>query len=317
MNDYLVSVVKKRHRVGRGPGSGHGKTCKRGQKGQNSRFVGRKSLKLKKKAPRQEKINIAIDGPAASGKTTVGKELARRLNYQFLDSGLLYRHFAYFWQEFWEKSGRDQDYKSRINEEEINELSRSKNLKFVSHWKFGLTIGSLSRTAKNYSPLSTKSDSGRRRELSERDERDKNQEIKKKATELLEKELEIFVGKLERIRSNQISLETIRGLTISYQGEKKPLKTISSLRVSPSNELIIRVFEPQLTSLIVEPVRKMGYKLEGITKNEAYFTLLSSGESREKLIRDVKSITEEGKVAFRQVRQALREKIWGLSPRQK
>ncbi|CAG8789971.1 1964_t:CDS:2, partial [Racocetra fulgida] len=187
-----------------------------------------------------------------------------------------------------------------------------------------------------------------KRELSERDERDKNRSLsplKKTAdsyeidttdlslaeviekinslldpplpitfsAELLEKELEIFVGKLERIRSNQISLETIRGLTIIYQGERKPLKTISSLRISPSNELVIRAFEPQLTSLITEPVRKMGYKLEGITKNEAYFTLLSSGESREKLTRDVKSITEEGKVAFRQVRQAFREKIGVLA----
>jgi len=42
----------------------------------------------------RKKINIAIDGPVACGKTTVGKKLAQRLNYQFLDSGLLFRHFA-------------------------------------------------------------------------------------------------------------------------------------------------------------------------------------------------------------------------------
>ncbi len=34
---------------------------------------------------------IAIDGPAASGKTTVGRALARRLGYRFLDTGLMYR----------------------------------------------------------------------------------------------------------------------------------------------------------------------------------------------------------------------------------
>ena len=42
-------------------------------------------------------INIAIDGPAGSGKTTIGKLLTQKLNYRFLDSGLLYRHFAYFY----------------------------------------------------------------------------------------------------------------------------------------------------------------------------------------------------------------------------
>jgi len=34
---------------------------------------------------------IAIDGPAASGKTTVGRALAKRLGYLFVDTGVFYR----------------------------------------------------------------------------------------------------------------------------------------------------------------------------------------------------------------------------------
>ncbi|MEX2598786.1 MAG: (d)CMP kinase [Dehalococcoidia bacterium] len=34
---------------------------------------------------------IAIDGPVASGKSTVGRVLATRLGYRFLDTGLMYR----------------------------------------------------------------------------------------------------------------------------------------------------------------------------------------------------------------------------------
>ena len=34
---------------------------------------------------------IAIDGPVASGKTVVGRALAHRLNYRFIDTGLMYR----------------------------------------------------------------------------------------------------------------------------------------------------------------------------------------------------------------------------------
>lgn len=37
---------------------------------------------------------IAIDGPAATGKTTVGRILAERLGYRFLDTGLMYRAFT-------------------------------------------------------------------------------------------------------------------------------------------------------------------------------------------------------------------------------
>lgn len=34
---------------------------------------------------------IAIDGPSAAGKTVIGKELARRLGFKYLDTGLMYR----------------------------------------------------------------------------------------------------------------------------------------------------------------------------------------------------------------------------------
>ncbi len=36
-------------------------------------------------------LTIAIDGPAASGKSTLGFYLAQQLNYLYLDSGVLYR----------------------------------------------------------------------------------------------------------------------------------------------------------------------------------------------------------------------------------
>jgi cytidylate kinase len=36
-------------------------------------------------------MTIAIDGPAGSGKSTVGSRVAQRLDYIFIDTGLLYR----------------------------------------------------------------------------------------------------------------------------------------------------------------------------------------------------------------------------------
>lgn len=40
------------------------------------------------------KINIAIDGPSASGKSTLAKALAKRLNYTHIDTGAMYRACA-------------------------------------------------------------------------------------------------------------------------------------------------------------------------------------------------------------------------------
>jgi cytidylate kinase len=40
-------------------------------------------------------LQIAIDGPAASGKTTVARRVADRLNVLYLDTGAMYRALAY------------------------------------------------------------------------------------------------------------------------------------------------------------------------------------------------------------------------------
>tara|TARA_B100000214_G_scaffold300617_1_gene230893 strand:+ start:541 stop:1179 length:639 start_codon:yes stop_codon:yes gene_type:complete len=43
--------------------------------------------------------SIAIDGPAASGKSAVGKLLAEKLSYSFLDTGIMYRAVTYLVEE--------------------------------------------------------------------------------------------------------------------------------------------------------------------------------------------------------------------------
>ncbi|MFA6263576.1 MAG: (d)CMP kinase [Candidatus Babeliales bacterium] len=40
---------------------------------------------------------ITIDGPAASGKSSVARSLAQKLDYYYLYTGLLYRALAYMW----------------------------------------------------------------------------------------------------------------------------------------------------------------------------------------------------------------------------
>ncbi len=41
-------------------------------------------------------INIAIDGPAGAGKSTIAKALAKDLGYCYVDTGAIYRTVAYF-----------------------------------------------------------------------------------------------------------------------------------------------------------------------------------------------------------------------------
>ncbi|MBU87469.1 MAG: (d)CMP kinase [SAR202 cluster bacterium] len=43
---------------------------------------------------KKTKKNITIDGPAASGKTSIGQKVASLMGYKFLDTGLMYRAIA-------------------------------------------------------------------------------------------------------------------------------------------------------------------------------------------------------------------------------
>ena len=41
-------------------------------------------------------INIAIDGPAGAGKSTIAKRLAKKLGFIYVDTGAMYRAMAYY-----------------------------------------------------------------------------------------------------------------------------------------------------------------------------------------------------------------------------
>lgn len=40
--------------------------------------------------------NIAIDGPAGAGKSTIAKQLAKKLGYVYVDTGAMYRAIALY-----------------------------------------------------------------------------------------------------------------------------------------------------------------------------------------------------------------------------
>ena len=65
---------------------------------------------------------IAIDGPSASGKGTLARALAKKLNFEYLDTGAMYRAFA--WQVI--KNGPALD-----NEKEIVNFCRKQKMKFI------------------------------------------------------------------------------------------------------------------------------------------------------------------------------------------
>ncbi|KAF2956503.1 (d)CMP kinase [Marinitoga sp. 38H-ov] len=64
-------------------------------------------------------FNVAIDGPAGSGKSTIAKEIARIFKLYYLDSGALYRAFGYFLKKKGIDLNNDEDIYSALKEFDI------------------------------------------------------------------------------------------------------------------------------------------------------------------------------------------------------
>ena len=54
-------------------------------------MVGNRSDRFRLQQDYERSMQIAIDGPAAAGKSTVSQELARRLGFNYIDTGAMYR----------------------------------------------------------------------------------------------------------------------------------------------------------------------------------------------------------------------------------
>ena len=78
---------------------------------------------------------VAIDGPAASGKGTIGKNLAKHFDWPFLDTGLVYRAVA------------KNLVKKQISQSPNNAITVAKNLRFEDLKQEGLRAPEITRMA--------------------------------------------------------------------------------------------------------------------------------------------------------------------------
>ncbi|CAG8821680.1 12413_t:CDS:1, partial [Cetraspora pellucida] len=89
-------------------------------------------------------INIAIDGYAAVGKTSVKEAIANQYDYQFIDSELFYRYVGHYYNDY----SIDQ-IKQIFNEEQILELINSiKHLDKEQYQESGIRVAQISTNNK-------------------------------------------------------------------------------------------------------------------------------------------------------------------------
>ena len=81
----------------------------------------------------KKRIIIAIDGPAGSGKTTVAREVAKRLRINYLDTGAMYRALGWFLLKNKVDYKKEDEVKSFINKIDLEvRFDNSNNILIVN-----------------------------------------------------------------------------------------------------------------------------------------------------------------------------------------
>lgn len=65
-------------------------------------------------------MNIAIDGPAGAGKSTIAKRLAKELNFIYVDTGAMYRAMALYFLEKGIRAGEEEKITSACEDIDIS-----------------------------------------------------------------------------------------------------------------------------------------------------------------------------------------------------
>lgn len=63
--------------------------------------------------------SIAIDGPAGAGKSTIAKEIAKKMNYVYVDTGAMYRAMAVYFNRHGIHADNERDINRAVNDIDI------------------------------------------------------------------------------------------------------------------------------------------------------------------------------------------------------
>ena len=125
------------------------------------------------------------------------------------------------------------------------------------------------------------------------------------ATRRMDKSIESTHGELNTVRTGRASAALLDRIQIDYYGQKTPLKQLATINVPEPRLLTIQPFDPSSLSTIERALQESEL---GLTpSNDGKIIRLPipqlTEERRRELVRVVRQIAEDGRVAVRNVRR--------------
>lgn len=130
----------------------------------------------------------------------------------------------------------------------------------------------------------------------------------------LDKGIDAFKRDLTKVRTGRANLAILDGVRVDYYGTMTPLNQVASLNVADPRLITVKPWERSLIPEIEKAIRAGQLGLNPSSDGELVRLPMPAltQERRQELVKMVKKMAEEGKVALRAARRDANEMLKGL-----
>ncbi len=131
------------------------------------------------------------------------------------------------------------------------------------------------------------------------------------ATEKLDKVIESLDKRLRTVRAGRANPSSLDGIVVDYYGSMTPLKQLATISVPEARQLLIKPFDKSCLNAIEKAIltSNLGYNPGNDGETIRIVIPELTEERRRELVKQVKAISEEGKVSIRTIRHDALEEV--------
>ena len=121
----------------------------------------------------------------------------------------------------------------------------------------------------------------------------------------MEEAIETLEKRFTNVRAGRANPNMLDGIMVEYYGAPTPLKQLANISVPEARQLVVKPFDKGILGEIEKAIFESNIGLTPNNNGETIFLVIPAltEDRRRELVKQVKQIAEEGKIALRNIRQ--------------
>lgn len=134
------------------------------------------------------------------------------------------------------------------------------------------------------------------------------------AEEKMDSTITSLENKFTNVRAGRANPNMLDGIMVEYYGAPTPLKSLANISIPEARQLMIKPFDKSILSGIEKAIFEANIGLTPNNNGECIFLVVPqlTEDRRKELVKQVKSLAEEGRIALRNIRQDANNSIKNL-----